>query len=300
MKNIQEKYGRDKNFPVISSLIPVTGWSRTHQPIGDLTPHYFPHYQLIYIIDGYVTFWSKGKLFSVSKGEVILFKPYQILGTLGNTMPLSERCFVQFNIENSPLSSFQEQLKDIEILKIEDMKSLIKKIILEHRDRDEFSQKICEDTLYEILVRLIRAKSDEANSKDGIRKTVDDYIEKHISEKIDTATLANLVGYSSSYFREILQDLVGMSPNKYVLHCRFIKACELLQNTDMSIISIAMELGFSSSQYFSTVFKELTSMTPIDFRKYYQNAMNLETCALENSKVVASRKAEHFIDGKWL
>ena len=147
---------------------------------------------------------------------------------------------------------------------------------------------------------MIRVKLDKNNSNDGIRKAVDDYIESHISEKIDTATLAKIVGYSTSYFRELLQQLVNMSPNKYVLHCRFTKACELLQNTDMSIIAIAIELGFSSSQYFSTVFKELTSMTPIDFRTFYQNAMNSKTCPLENSKVVASRKAEHFIDGRWL
>lgn len=300
MKNIQEKYGRHKEFPALTSLIPVTGWSRTHKPIENLTPHYFPHYQLICILEGHVTFWSNGQIYSVSKGEVVLFKPYQVLGTLGNIMPASERCFVQFNIENTPYSSFQERLKEIEILKTDQIAPLIKNIILEHREPDEFSIKLCESFLHEILTTLVRAKNIKDAKDDGIKKTVDEYIEKNMSEKIDTSILAEVVGYSSSYFREIMQDLVGMTPNKYILHRRYLKACDLLQNTDSNIFSIAMDTGFSSSQYFSTVFKDITSMTPNEFRVFYQGVMKTKSCSLENNKEVAERKSQFFVDGKWL
>ena len=300
MKNIQEKYGRHKDFPALTPLIPVIGWSRTHKPIENMTPHYFPHHQLICILDGHVTFWSNGQIYSVSKGEVVLFKPYQVLGTLGNVMPASERCFIQFNIDNTALSSFQDRLKEIEILKTVDIAPLIKKIIIEHRDRDEFNVNLCESHLNEILVTLVRAKNKKDASDDGIKKSVDDFIEKNMSEKIDTSTLAEVVGYSSSYFREIMQDLVGMSPNKYILHRRYLKACDLLQNTDLNIFAIAMDTGFSSSQYFSTVFKDITSMSPNEFRAFYQGVMKTKSCSLENNKEVAERKSRFFVDGKWL
>jgi len=51
---------------------------------------------------------------------------------------------------------------------------------------------------------------------------------------------------------------------------RIAKAKELLWNSSKSITDIAMQTGFSSSQYFSRVFRKYAGMTPADYREMWR------------------------------
>jgi AraC-like DNA-binding protein len=59
----------------------------------------------------------------------------------------------------------------------------------------------------------------------------------------------------------------GLPPHEYIIRQRVEHAKYMLVNTDMSITGIAYKLLFSSSQYFSTVFKRFTMVTPNQYRK---------------------------------
>lgn len=59
----------------------------------------------------------------------------------------------------------------------------------------------------------------------------------------------------------------GMSPAQYRRACRIREACRLLAGSPLSITEISLELGFSSSQHFSAVFRGETGMTPGQYRR---------------------------------
>ena len=63
-----------------------------------------------------------------------------------------------------------------------------------------------------------------------------------------------------------MNNLVGASTNKYIRRIRIDVAKEMLSKTNKSVGAIAEETGFSESQYFSTVFKQETGMTPSQFK----------------------------------
>lgn len=63
-----------------------------------------------------------------------------------------------------------------------------------------------------------------------------------------------------------MNNLVGASTNKYIRRIRIDAAKEMLSKTNKSVGTIAEETGFSESQYFSTVFKQETGMTPSQFK----------------------------------
>lgn len=63
-----------------------------------------------------------------------------------------------------------------------------------------------------------------------------------------------------------MNNLVGASTNKYIRRIRIDVAKEMLSKTNKSVGTIAEETGFSESQYFSTVFKQETGMTPSQFK----------------------------------
>lgn len=61
--------------------------------------------------------------------------------------------------------------------------------------------------------------------------------------------------------------LLETNINEYILNARIQKAKYLLQNEDLSISEVAQKTGFSSSTYFSTVFRSKTGITPSQFKK---------------------------------
>lgn len=81
----------------------------------------------------------------------------------------------------------------------------------------------------------------------------------------DVAAHVNLsVGYVSNYFK----DKMKMSFTEYILKLRMDRAKELLAHTNEKIYRIAELTGYQNSQYFVTVFKKNTGVTPAEYRKY--------------------------------
>lgn len=77
--------------------------------------------------------------------------------------------------------------------------------------------------------------------------------------------LAAEAGVSLSRFKSKFKAQIGIAPHEFILRCKMDAAKELLLNHRKSITDTAMELGFSSSQYFATVFRRFTQQTPGEF-----------------------------------
>ena len=93
------------------------------------------------------------------------------------------------------------------------------------------------------------------------------YINEHYNEDINLETVANIVHLNPSYFSSIFKKEVGVSFSNYLNKIRKEQSKLLLKNTDSSIVEIALEVGFEDQSYFSKVFKNLTKMTPKQYRQ---------------------------------
>jgi AraC-like DNA-binding protein len=79
--------------------------------------------------------------------------------------------------------------------------------------------------------------------------------------------LAKRTHLSVSQFKSRFKAETGISPWQYVLKARIEAAKERLTAGNEPITQIAMQLGFASSQYFATVFKRITGVTPRAYRQ---------------------------------
>lgn len=78
--------------------------------------------------------------------------------------------------------------------------------------------------------------------------------------------IAEKLGYSSNYFSRLFRSITGYYVNDYIRQVRIMKAQELLQNTDRTVNEIAEATGFTTSNYFYSIFKKETGMTPAAYR----------------------------------
>lgn len=89
-----------------------------------------------------------------------------------------------------------------------------------------------------------------------------DHIAAHLHEPLYVPDLARLVGLSESRFKARFRTEVGVPPGDYVLRAKVEAARHSLSLTGASVTAVAYALGFSSSQYFATVFRRFTGLTP--------------------------------------
>jgi AraC-like DNA-binding protein/mannose-6-phosphate isomerase-like protein (cupin superfamily) len=94
-----------------------------------------------------------------------------------------------------------------------------------------------------------------------------EYLGGHLREPVPMSALVRRMGFSRSYLFAIFKSVTGMTPNDYYLRLRTEKAQQLLAGSAQPVTAIALETGFSSSQYFSSVFRKYTGQTPLEFRR---------------------------------
>lgn len=93
------------------------------------------------------------------------------------------------------------------------------------------------------------------------------YLENHISQPCTLKGTAESLGYHPAYISRYFAQTVGMPFYTYVQHVKVDRACYLLHNTRDSVLSIAMQCGFSSLSSFNRTFKATTGITPREYRQ---------------------------------
>ncbi|MCR4711530.1 MAG: AraC family transcriptional regulator [Clostridia bacterium] len=93
------------------------------------------------------------------------------------------------------------------------------------------------------------------------------YIDAHYMEKLDAARIAAAVGLAPSYLCVRIRQETGRSIVDHIQAAKTVKAKQLLALSDRSLSEIASYLGFSSQNYFQTVFKKQAGMTPLAYRR---------------------------------
>src|SRR6267378_1988291 len=99
------------------------------------------------------------------------------------------------------------------------------------------------------------------------QKRVAAYIEERVADDIPLATLAELARLSPYHFCRSFKRSFGMPPHRYHANRRIERAKHLLANRELSITTIALDVGFSDTSTFTAAFHRLTGQTPSCYRR---------------------------------
>ncbi|NOV00574.1 response regulator [Paenibacillus planticolens] len=107
-------------------------------------------------------------------------------------------------------------------------------------------------------------------------------VKHHIHEHYDKVdfslqNIADHVSLSPGHFSKIFSQEMGQTFIEYLTQTRIRKAMELLQSTQAKSYEIAFMVGYNDANYFSNLFKRITGMTTMQFRKSGQAAKLVES-----------------------
>jgi AraC family transcriptional regulator len=97
-------------------------------------------------------------------------------------------------------------------------------------------------------------------------KRVVEYVDSHLSGKITLLDLAAVAGLSRMHFASQFRVATGFRPHEYLLRRRILRAEELLRQSTMTLVEIALTVGFQTQAHFTTVFKRFVGDTPYQWR----------------------------------
>lgn len=92
-------------------------------------------------------------------------------------------------------------------------------------------------------------------------------IKNHIYEPLSSTDIALELHMDLSYICRHFKQQTGDTISAYIHKIKIEESKRLLRTTDLPLVQIAMMLGFSSQNYFQTIFKKVTGITP----KIYRN-----------------------------
>lgn len=93
------------------------------------------------------------------------------------------------------------------------------------------------------------------------------YLDDNFTSHIGIAELANRYGVHPVHVSRAFRRTFGTNVGDYVHGRRIQRACRLLQSTDQTLSSIALELGYFDQSHFNHVFQNFTETSPSRFRK---------------------------------
>jgi AraC-like DNA-binding protein len=116
------------------------------------------------------------------------------------------------------------------------------------------------------LRRFVEQKTKPSTTPDPVKRCIE-YINDNIEKPIGLEEMANTSNVSKFHLIRLFQGTVGETPMQYLIRSRIKYAGKLLIETNLSIQEIAVKCGFTSSNYFTKVYRKWTNHTPSEFRK---------------------------------
>ena len=224
---------------------------------------------------GTFSFSTQTSSYRFSGGDVFIAFPDEIHGTNDIPVSVGEIYWFQLDVSNPKEFLFMSEDTAIHMIKnlralphhvvqanAEEMRPLIQQAfyLAQRNEEPEFIASYLQLFLY-LLIHS--ANNEKFALSPDIGRTLN-YILDNITEELPLEELAALANLSCSQYKQKFKKQLGISPRHFINQQK-IEHSKLLLLEGMSVTDIAMLLGFTTSSYFSTVFKKYTLYTPTEY-----------------------------------
>ncbi|SDD40901.1 two-component system, response regulator YesN [Paenibacillus sp. UNCCL117] len=168
--------------------------------------------------------------------------------------------YIQQNVRVSLLNIFEHKLK-----------MLLEECDVSFKDAPPYDASDDESIIryYTVMLEkwyLSQNKAGESSMPKVIEQSCR-YIKENFKEEITLTEMAALTNFSVSHFSTLFKKHTGSSLVNYVNGIKIEEAKKLLLSTSYSVSEITEIVGFSTTPYFSRVFKTTVGLSPLEYRK---------------------------------
>lgn len=254
------------------------GWEHC-EPSHSFGPAMRNHFLFHYVISGTGTLIAENSKkesisYSIKSGQGFMIFPNQICTYIADAQQPWEYVWIEFDglraketVElsglcvNSPV--YKAKYKDVAQTMKDEML-----YIINHKDDSPFH---LIGHLYLFIDSFVKSStitqiSKSNNLRDFYIKEALSFIEQNFQNDITVEEIAACCGLNRSYFGKIFHEVLGKSPQEFLISYRMTKATELLKLTSLSIAEVGSAVGYSNQLHFSRAFKKIYGISPRQWR----------------------------------
>jgi len=94
-----------------------------------------------------------------------------------------------------------------------------------------------------------------------------EFIREHLGDPLTLPQVSRVAGFAPGYFSKLFKRQERTTFGRYLQKVRITRAQQMLTGTALSIERIGKLCGFPNRSYFYRVFKNMTSLTPLEQRE---------------------------------
>ncbi|MBN2653316.1 MAG: helix-turn-helix transcriptional regulator [Spirochaetales bacterium] len=239
-------------------------------------------FEMIFVIKGLHNYEVEGEIYTLHGSEGLIIRPGEVHSTNNAPQQKGEIFWLIFSAECEVLArglgiSQEEASQIVSILSAGNLRTfrlnneiadLLSKIFACDDDRSLLNRLYYKNSLTRLILAILDSSQwqvvPQMKSSPVFRAVK--FIRENIFEKITISELAAACGISESYFKRLFTYEMGASPLDYVNRLK-VEEAKLFLSEKKSVTTVAFDLGFSTSQYFATVFKKYTGLTPKEWQR---------------------------------
>lgn len=251
------------------------GKHQTQKAIPALQPHYHENsFELTYISKGSIYFGTGGKRYGISGGDLFVTHPNEVHDTDANPMSVHMMYWFQLDVKDPNGFLFLE--KGMAAQLIERLRGLPTCVIqLDENRAHEVLTQVFHDfnspsyrrremgaalLVYFLHFVLESADRPRVTLQPDIGSAAS-YVLDHLDEELSMEQLAQVANLSVSRFKQKFKSQMGLPPREFI-NAERVRVAAALLTEGYSVMDAAMTLGFSSSNYFSVVFRRHRGCSP--------------------------------------
>lgn len=234
------------------------------------------HYELV---PGSLFYCSAGSIYSLQSTGLKVIALNFDLTQCNNThtkfysrISVSDRTLLP-SIDKETISDSEFVNSYLFIANGKDFLRSLEKILEEFSTQKMYYREKSSALLKDLLVELYRYSISPASGSTTAISQILDYIKDNYNKPLDNIMLAAMSGYHKNYLNRLFIKHTGTSMHKYILNIRINEAKKLLLTTEHSLTDISEKVGFNSNTHFSSYFKQVIGVSPLEFRKQFKNSI---------------------------
>lgn len=250
------------------------------------TPHMHSEMEILFVFKGQPIFIINGKETQFSSGDIIIINSndkHEIISNQGTST------FLCLKISPKYFEGYFPQINNIVFVNHCTYNSKHKLLIYTflnlgriYIDKDIFYQVNCA-SMINIMYNYILSKFSKYELNSGKSKVscqnklrvsrITRYIEENYFDKISLQDIAEIEGLSVYFLSHFIRENLNQSFQDYLTFVRFNNAKELVLTTNMKLIDICYNCGFSDYRYMNKAFKRYSGCTPKEFKQKHTIAI---------------------------
>lgn len=231
------------------------------------------------VLEGNMTLFLEQDQYELRPGDIYLINRYQ-LHSFRNTE--GKNLILAFQIHTDFYRRINHQLTYLQfesnIIRSGHLYQQLRQELLTCADyyfkSDSFTELKCCSLFLNVLYLLLqntpytvsseREYTTNQNNTQRINR-ITEYIAEHYQEPISLEDIASIEGITSYHTSHFIKKMLGISFQEYLNNIRFDHALQLIRQTNLNILDICMESGFSSSRYLNQMFQKTFGCTTKEY-----------------------------------